>query len=552
MNTRAESKTEHQTPVLIVGGGPVGLALAAELGWRGVACTLVEQGDGEFFHPRANAVDARVMEFCRRWRVADQVKRSGTPEDYPGSGIYVTSLAGYELGRMERPAPKGARSDPASPERSQRCNQIWFDPILRELAESFPSVTLRYRCEFESFEQNSEGVIAVIRNHLIGRTERIAAQYLIACCGGRSPIRAALGVALDGLTIQGYPIDIHFRTPDLWSRHDKGKAFIHYIVGEEGIWASLMALDGKELWRITVHGSTEYLDPEKMDVDGTMRRVLGMDVPYEVISVIPWVRRSIVADRYRYDRVILAGDSAHQNSPSGGYGMNTGVGDATNLGWKLQAMIEGWGGPDLLDSYESERRPIAIRNVAAARDNFERRHFLASPAIAEDTPEGKRIRAEGSEKLMTDNSGEFLGFGVALGFRYDPSPICCLDGTEAPPDDLRDYAPSSHPGCRAPHGWLADGRSVLDLFGRGFTLLRLGDDAPEAAEFVRAAERASVPLEIVSLSEPDLCQGYERKLVLVRPDGHVAWRGDTPPNAADAVIDCVRGAAALAKAAISA
>jgi hypothetical protein len=268
-----------------------------------------------------------------------------------------------------------------------------------------------------------------------------------------------------------------------------------------------------------------------------------MDFDYEILSIVPWVRRELVADRYRVGRAFILGDAAHMMSPTGGFGMNTGVGDAVDLAWKVAAVLEGWGGAALLDSFEAERQPVGARNVAEASRNLGR--MLSprpGPLILADTEDGARAREELGREFCALMRHEWFTLGMHLGYRYESSPICCHDGTAAPPDEPGTYVPTARPGSRAPHAWLADGRSTLDLFGRGFTLLGLEGDASVAAPLVAAAERRRVPLTFRRLDEPKILALYERALVLVRPDGHVAWRDDRVPHDPLAVIDRVRGA----------
>jgi hypothetical protein len=278
-----------------------------------------------------------------------------------------------------------------------------------------------------------------------------------------------------------------------------------------------------------------------MDVDESIRRFAGMDFPYEVLSEMQWVRRELVAKSYRKDRIFITGDAAHQLSPSGSFGMNTGVGDAMDLSWKLQAVLDGWGGSNLLDSYEIERRPIGVRNVQEATVNFTRiGEHKSRPEILENTPEGDRARKEIGERIS--KVMERSTAGIELGYRYEDSPICVPDGTPPPPDDPKIYTPTARPGSRAPHVSIDGNRSVLDLYGKSFVLLRLGGNAPSVDGFISAADQRGMPLEVISLDIAELSTMYERKLVLVRPDGHVAWRGDSLPNDCEAVIDRVRGA----------
>ena len=533
--------TEH-TPVLIVGGGPVGLALAADLGWRGIFCILVEQGDGTIEHPRANAENARTMEFFRRWGIAEAVRAAGTPEDFPHTVLYLTSLTGFEIARIERPGHGGRAPSPISPERPQRCNQLWLNPILRELAASFPTVTLRHRCRFESFVQDRDRVVATVHDLACDTRHDISADYLVACCGGHSSVRRTIGVEMTGNPALEYNLNIFLRTPELWAQHDKGKAALHFFADAQGIWRTLVQLDGREFWRLGVRGKEYFGNAKSVDVSALITGIVGKPIPHEVVSVLPWVARDLVADKYRAGRAFLAGDAAHQNTPSGGFGLNTGMGDAVDLGWKLAAVIEGWGGERLLDTYDAERRPVAIRNVKQATENFVRdRKRPSHPAIAEASEEGARARREMGEAIVRGQSRVYLTDGTALGYVYEGSPICWPDGTPAPPDTISEYRPSSRPGARAPHAWLADGRSMLDLFGRGFVLLRLGD-APASGALEAAFARRNLPLSVVPIRGEEICALYERRLVLVRPDGHVAWRADEPPADPLALVDRVRGA----------
>jgi 2-polyprenyl-6-methoxyphenol hydroxylase-like FAD-dependent oxidoreductase len=539
-------KDSSHFPVLIVGAGPVGLGLAIELGLRDVRTLVVEQSDGTFKHPRANAINVRTMEFCRRWGVADAVRGQGMPADFPHTVLYLTSLAGFEIARIERPSHGGGTSSPFSPERPQRCNQLWFDPILRDRAASLPSVTLRNQVRFDSFEQTDDGIAAKIRDLKTDNVEQIAARYLVACCGGQSSIRDTLGIEMEGLPVQGYPIDIFLRAPDLWTKHDKGKAALHYLIGPQGVWGSLIPLNGDDFWRLTIHGSTTYQDPDKFDAHACVKKAFGGDFAYEVISVIDWTRRELVATRFSDGPVFIAGDCAHVNSPSGGYGMNTGMGDAVDLGWKLAATLEGWGGSKLLDSYDAERRPVSVRNVNEATRNLETRTFPISEAVASDTAEGEAIRAELLQKFQSESKRRFNSFGIALGYCYAASPICIADEDAAQPQDVATFSPTSHPGCLAPHGWLPDGRSTKDLFGRRFVLLKFGEGAPNTDAVVDAATLRGMPFEEIDIPDSELCALYQRRLVLVRPDGHVAWRSDEIPTDALSVIDRVRGASSVA------
>jgi hypothetical protein len=277
-----------------------------------------------------------------------------------------------------------------------------------------------------------------------------------------------------------------------------------------------------------------------------VRRCFGRDdIPFEIDSVLPWRRGRLVAERYSRGRAFIAGDAAHVMSPTGAFGMNTGIGDAADLGWKLEAVLRGWAPAGLLDSYDAERRPVGLRNVNAAADNFARlMSSLDYSGVMEQGARGDAIRKEVGRQLDEATRQEWEVLGVILGYRYEGSPICVADGTPATPDHPMEYIPTSRPGHRAPHGWLADGRSTLDLFGRGFVLLHFGDSDP--APLMDAARRRDVPLTVTHIQDPAIAARYERAYVLVRPDGHVAWRGNKLPEAPLAILDRVRGTEAEA------
>ncbi len=537
------SGAQGDLPVLVVGAGPVGLALAGDLGWRGRRCLVVEQSDGSIYQPRMDLVGVRTMEFCRRWGLVDAVEHSPYPRDYPQDNIYLTSLTGWELGREKMPPMDQEKPLPQSPQHRERCPQNMFDPILRQFAQSLPSVTLRYRTRLVDFVEDKDGVAATLEDLERGGRETIRAAYLVGCDGASSGVREKLGIAMLGKPALTYTTNIIFRCPNLVSLHDKGKAYRHIFIGAEGTWATIVAINGADQWRMSIIGGSERKELSKADIDAAIRRAVGRDFDYEILTVLPWTRRELVAEHYGKGRVFLAGDSVHAMSPTGGFGMNTGIQDAVDLSWKIDAMLAGWGGPNLLASYEIERRPVGVRNVAQATANLGR---MRSPEGGEllfaDTQEGAKVRARVGHDFSEAMRHEWYTVGIHLGYRYDDSPICWSDGTNPPPLEAMTYTQTARPGARAPHVWLKDGRSTLDLFGRGFVLLRIGAAAPAADTLLAAASRAGVPMTEVTLDEPEVARAYERRLVLVRPDGHVAWRDDEPPADASRLIDCIRGA----------
>jgi 2-polyprenyl-6-methoxyphenol hydroxylase-like FAD-dependent oxidoreductase len=529
-------------PVLIGGGGPVGLALAGELGWRGIACELVEQTDGVIATPKMNEVNVRTMEFCRRWGIADAVRNCPFPDDYPLDVVFVTSLAGHELARMRRPTRKTPPAGNNSPMRQQICSQLWFDPILRSFAQSQPGVALRYRTRLDAFEASAAGVTAELHNLDTGARETIDADYLVGCDGATSAIRDGVGIGLQGKGTLGHPLHLYFRAPDLLARCGREPGVFFLAIDRQGLWANIRIIDPVNgLWRLMVLDSDGKQTPDTVDRAALLQRAVGRPIDVEWKGLNIWTRRSVVAERYSQGRVFLAGDAVHQLSPTGALGMNTGIGDAADLGWKLAAVIAGWGGTNLLASYDSDRRPIGLRNVRMATQ-FHLAHgeFTGGIAAIEDDSEaGRQLRQRLGESLTRNVGGMFRTTGLQLGYCYEGSPICVTDGAP-PPDDPEKFVPSAHPGSRAPHAWLRDGRSTLDLFGRGFVLMRFGEEPVAALE--AAAKARGVPFTIADLDEPEAAALYERRLVLVRPDGHVAWRGDTLPADAVMLIDRVRGA----------
>jgi 2-polyprenyl-6-methoxyphenol hydroxylase-like FAD-dependent oxidoreductase len=535
---------QFDIPVLIVGAGPIGLSLAMELGWRGVGCAVVDDGDGSVELSRGGMVSIRTMEYWRRWGIADRVAGAGFPQNYALNMVYCTSLAGHLLERDTFPCQRDVKAPPSSPERRTWCPQLLFDPLLARALAERPTVAMRYHHRLDNFEEHADHVLAHIVDTRTGERLDIRAQYLVGCDGAASLVRALADIPFDGRVL-GYSINIYFRAPKLLAAHDKGEAERYLFVGPEGTWANVTVVDGRENWRITVIGSGDKMDLDRFDARAQVSQAIGSDtVEFDVTAVRPWRRSEMTARHYRRGRVLLAGDAAHTMSPTGGFGMNTGIIDTVNLGWKLDAVLAGWGGPALLDSYDAEQRQVARRNALASTQNYEMWTGLSSMCerILEDSAEGARVRRRVGAYLKEGLRMEWECVGVMLGYRYEDSPIDVADGTPPPPDPISDYHPSARPGSRAPHAWLGPGRSTLDLFGRGFVLLRFGA-APDPARLIAAARAQALPLTVVDIAQTEIAALYERSLVLVRPDGHVAWRGDAVPDDAEHLVRVVRGAA---------
>ena len=531
------------TSVLIIGAGPVGLALAGDLGSRGVTCLLVEQSDGTIVQPKMDMVGVRTMEFCRRWGLTDAVRDAPYPRDFRQDCVWGTSITGSEFGRERFAARGDEQPAPGSPQKRERVPQDMFDPILFDFARRQPSVTIRHLCRLVAFEEQAEKVLATVEDVTTGEAQVVEAAYLVGCDGGASTVRTRLGITLSGNPALTYTTNIIFRSPVLKTLHDKGQFYRFIAFDERGMWGTIVAIDGRDSYRVSIVGNDQPRRYSQREVRDAIRKIVGVDFAFEIVSIMPWIRRLLVADSYGTARAFIAGDAAHMFSPTGGFGMNTGIQDAVDIAWKLAAVIEGWGGRHLLKSYEIERRPVGIRNITEAGGNLGRMVMpKADPLVFAAGPQGDAARAEFGRRYTNAMRREWFSTGIHLGYRYEHSPIVVPDGTPEPPDDPAIYVATSQPGHRAPHVWLAaDGRSTLDLFGCGFVLMRLGDDAPEAAAFVSAAAACKVPVTVFESSQPDLVHAYEKPLVLVRPDGHVAWRGDAfPPDLYD-LVDTVRG-----------
>nr|WP_272956564.1 FAD-dependent monooxygenase [Kribbella solani] len=528
---------------MVAGGGPVGLSLAVELGRRGVPTLLVDQGTGTVDFTTANLVNTRTMEHLRRWGIADAVRYSGFPADHPRSYRYVTSFAGHELVGFEHPA----NGDPAgrsrfSPESRIWCPKTYFDPVLLDTVRGLSAVTIRLRTRVDGFTESADGVLVQLTDLESGTTEQVQVSYLAGCDGGRSGVRKQLGIGLSGRFAETANVAITVRAP-LNSHRTVGPAAYYNLVGPRARGV-VTSVDGRDEWRVNLWHDKNY-DLSAMDTEEVCRRALpGM--PFEILNARTWSGHCVVADSYGTERVFLAGDAAHLPWPAGGFGMNTGLGDAVDLGWKLAAVVDGWGGPGLLRSYEAERRPVGLRNIGYAEALHRDDTRLEIPSsLEDDTVEGASHRTELAARIKASREKEFAleSPALELGYSYAGSPIVVLgDSDPAEPvsfDDAASWVQSSAPGNRAPHCVLPDGRSTLDLFGDGFTLLAF--DGAWSGGFRVAAEKFGIPLRVIRWDDPELARQYERRLVLVRPDGHVAWRGDSEPPDPAAALDTVRG-----------
>jgi 2-polyprenyl-6-methoxyphenol hydroxylase-like FAD-dependent oxidoreductase len=553
-SNKSSNQAIKEVPVLIAGGGPVGLALAADLGWRGTGCLLVEKHEGVNDHPRATLLGARSMEYYRRWGIAERVIEAGLPLDYPIHIIFATHLCGHELHRAKftsmgefmshRPGLEQQVPDAKySPYFKTQIGQQALEPVVRQFAATQPGVEMRYGWEMTALEQDAAGVTATIVERKSGETQRVRAKYLVGCDGGKSLVRSSLGIKYFGRGAMRPNVSFFFRSSAFLESHALGRGTLYFLFNPNS-FGVFTAINGRDLWNYQHY----FLDPKAathdIDPQAAIWEAMGKPFDFELLKITHWHHHQSVAEHYRDRRVFLAGDAAHLFCPTGGVGMNTGIGDAINLSWKLNAVLSGWAPPSLLDSYEIERQRVAVRNSTEAASNADRidATMRVTPQnIEADDEAGQAARREMSEKVRR-LSRQFNASGLQLGHRYDNSPICVPDGTPAPPDDPNEYIPVARPGSRAPHLWLADGRSTLDLFsGRDFTLLRLGADAPSGSGLAAAASRRGIPLTVREVDQADVCDLYAARLVLVRPDGYVAWRGDDLPADVEALVGAVCG-----------
>jgi 2-polyprenyl-6-methoxyphenol hydroxylase-like FAD-dependent oxidoreductase len=531
-------------PVLIVGAGPVGLTLAADLGRRGIRCLVVEAKPDVKDHPRAMGIGPLTMEHFRLWGIDQRVYDVSLPRDEPGDIVYVTRMCGHELTRF--PSPSIAEIVRAAPELIAKvpplqhspyfrtwCAQHALEPVLRDYAASLPAVELRFNATLETLTQDADGVTATIDG------KEIRAQYLIGCDGARSPVRHALGIELEGRGVLGEVWGTHFRAPTLW-RERAIRPGVMYWTHAPGCASVVYTINARDEWWMNTYFRRDET-PGPIDPVARVRAAVGRDIAVEVISSRAYKAFQLVAERFGEGRVLMAGDAVHLFVPPGGLGMNTGIHDAFNLGWKLAAKIAGWGGKDLLASYEIERRPVAQRNTNRAGDSYlnARDAFMVDARIDDPGAEGERVRLEWTPKVRAAGLHQHSIAGAQLDPAYVNSPICAIEDDADPERSRLHYEPKALPGHRAPHVWMANGRSTLDLVDpTGFVLLAFGaNDASIAA----AARTRGVPLAVKTVDDPKAATLYEKKLVLVRPDGIVAWRGDAAPTDPLGLIDLVRG-----------
>ena len=546
------SKTKSD--VLIIGAGPVGMTLALDLARRGVDAVLVEQrGRDEEPRKRCNHIAARTLEIFRDLGIAAEIRNAGLPGDYPQDVAYVTSLTGHELSRIPIP-PRNevygsvGYSDSGWPttEPPHRCNQLYWEPILQRHVLQSPRITILYDTMVEAVDQDEYGVSAVGRSLATGEALLFEARYLVGCDGGTSLVRKAIGASFEGQSVISGTRSVYIRSTEVNAVRTVGAAWMTWFVSPYAFGCAV-AMNGTDLWGFHFFlPAGEAPEFDRVDPVEGVKAAMGRDFDFEIVSVDDWYGRRLVADRFHDRRIFICGDAAHIWIPMAGYGMNAGIADAMNLSWMLGAVMNGWGEPGLLDAYEAERQPVteqvSRQVMQIALDNLDT-DFVRNvpPELLDEGPQGEALRAKVGRVMYDANVGQFACLGLNFGTFYDRSPIVAYDGEEAPAYGLSSYTPTTVPGCRTPHVWLDDGTSLYDAMGSGYTLLRF-DPTINVSALQAAAGRRGVPLDLLDLSPAEAGGIYRHKLVLSRPDQHVAWRGDAPPEDPLALVDLIRGA----------
>ncbi len=524
----------EQTSVLIVGAGPCGLALAVELGSRGVACTVVERNDRVGYAPRAKTTHTRTREHFRRWGIAkDLAALAPFGVDYPSNIFFVTRLSGYRLAMIEDAFNCAPARNALYSEHAQWVPQYRVEEVLKNHAASLPPVRLLFNHEFHSATQDGAGVRAKVRDLQGGHDIEIESSYLVGADGARSAIRDCIGAAMQGKHGLTHAYNIVFRAPGLAALHRHGPGIMYWQINPE-VPGLIGPMDKDDLWYFMPARVPDIVRLDKDAAADLIRRATGIDLPYEVLSADEWTANQLIADKYSAGRIFLIGDACHLHPPLGGYGMNMGISDSVDLGWKLAAALQGWGGDKLVASYEQERRPVHRRVIDEAVANLSTLALhLVKPELEADSEDGAALRRQLGDALAKQRLREFRSLGVVLGYRYEDSAVIAQEPGVWPAAPPGVYEPSARPGSVAPHAWLADGRSLYDSFGAGFTLLGFGDAPAQAFEQAIAdAHALSIPLATVRIDDPRVAALYERGLALIRPDQHVAWRGDAWPGRA--------------------
>jgi 2-polyprenyl-6-methoxyphenol hydroxylase-like FAD-dependent oxidoreductase len=483
------------------------------------------------------------MEHFRRLGLARRIRSAGLPADYPTDVSYRTRIRGPELHRITLPSSAqvlAAGRDHNSPtiEPAHRISQLYLEPILLDHSRIYPHVRVERRTRLEGFEETTDGIRATVRSTSTGATRMVHADFLVGCDGGNSLVRRQLGAHLTGTDIVFRAVSTYFRAPAL-TEFIRPRAWMTWSVNRDALCVTV-AIDGQDLWLVHAFLPADT-DTDLVDPGTLITQAIGSEVSHQILGVERWTGRRLVADRYGHGRVFIAGDAAHLWIPMAGMGMNIGIGDAAHLAWMLSAVHAGWAGPGLLAAYESERRPVAETVSGFATGIGEALLDLGTTDVIEDASDsGVTSRQQLGRAVAIADQDQYTPIGLSFGYHYYDSPLIADD--EPPPEfTIASYEPSTAPGARLPHLTLSDGISIYDRLGRDFTLLRIGPNPPDHEPILRAATERTVPIDVVDLPSDEAVERYEKRLIIVRPDQHIAWRGDTTPTQPASLIDRIRG-----------
>jgi 2-polyprenyl-6-methoxyphenol hydroxylase-like FAD-dependent oxidoreductase len=531
------------------------------LGARGIAVTVVEEKRALARHPKANTQSARSMEIYRRHGISRRIRDLGLPPDRATDVGYFTRLFGHELFRVSLPSPAEAESAVRAgddrwptPEPQFRITQMVLEPVLLERALSFASVEVRFGWKAIELRSGDQRVQLTIENVDSRERQEITAGFGVGCDGGRSFVRKSLGIRFlghGGLEMDflgGHMLATYFRAPSLLARFPHKDTWMHWIMQPAG--RSILLIIDPQAHEFLVHFQiAPDEDTDDIDFASRLAAIVGEPVPHEIISSARWrAGIGLVAERYGDGRCFLVGDAAHLFTPTGGFGLNTGIEDAFNLGWKLAAVCKGISAPSLLDSYEIERQPVGRRNTSYALELARRNgECPVSNALDDAGPAGVAARAATTAHLSKYARWEFDTPGVQLGARYDGSPLIARDPGEAPADSPTRYLPCGVPGGRLPHVWLRGGRSLFDELGPEFTLIVMKSPA-DADPWCAAARTSGMELAVLDLAHEDgLAALIGAECVLVRPDQHIAWRGGLHTSSPGSILSAAAGGIAMVR-----